>query len=51
LISCQIAGINVVQPLKEVAAFLGAMLIIVLLSVFVPTISLGIPKLLMPSLF
>jgi tripartite ATP-independent transporter DctM subunit len=51
LISCQIAGINVVQPLKEVSAFLGAMLIILLLTVFFPAISLGIPKLLMPSIF
>jgi TRAP-type C4-dicarboxylate transport system permease large subunit len=51
LITCQIAGINVVQPLREVAAFLAAMLVVLLLAVFFPMVSLGIPKLLMPSIF
>ncbi|MFA5026894.1 MAG: TRAP transporter large permease subunit, partial [Candidatus Methylomirabilota bacterium] len=51
LISCQIAGINVVQPLREVGAFLGAMLIVLLLTIFFPVVSLGIPRLLMPGIF
>jgi len=51
LISCQIAGINVVQPLKEVGAFLAAMLVVLLLAVFFPMVSLGIPKLFMPNIF
>lgn len=51
LISCQIAGINVIQPLREVGAFLAAMLVVLLLAVFFPNVSLGIPKLLMPSIF
>jgi len=51
LITCQIAGINVIQPLREVGAFLAAMLVVLLLAVFFPNVSLGIPKLLMPSIF
>jgi tripartite ATP-independent transporter DctM subunit len=51
LISCQIAGINVIQPLREVGAFLAAMMVVLLLAVFFPNVSLGIPKLLMPSIF
>lgn len=51
LISCQIAGINVVQPLKEVGAFLAAMLFILLLTVFFPAVSLGIPQFVMPNIF
>jgi len=51
LISCQIAGINVVQPLKEVGTFLAAMLVVLLLTVFFPMVSLEIPKLFMPNIF
>ncbi len=51
LISCQIAGINVVQPIKEVGSFLLAMLVVLLLTIFLPDVALGIPKLLMPSIF
>jgi tripartite ATP-independent transporter DctM subunit len=51
LISCQIAKINVIQPMKEVASFLAAMMVVLLLCVFIPDITLGIPKLIMPSIF
>ncbi|MFA6506801.1 MAG: TRAP transporter large permease [Treponemataceae bacterium] len=51
LISCQIAKINVIQPLKEVGSFLAVMMVVLLLCVFIPDITLGIPRLLMPSLF
>ena len=51
LISCQIAGINVLQPLKEVASFLVAMLVVLLLAVFFPDVSLWFPKYFMASVF
>ena len=51
LISCQIGKINVLQPMKEVGSFLAVMMVVLLLVVFIPDITLGIPKLLMPNLF
>jgi tripartite ATP-independent transporter DctM subunit len=51
LIASQIGGVNVIQPLKEVSAFLAAMLLVLLLTVFFPAVSLGIPKLFMPNVF
>ncbi len=51
LIASEIGGINCMQPLKEVASFLLAMLVVLILMIFVPDITLGIPRLLMPSLF
>jgi tripartite ATP-independent transporter DctM subunit len=51
LISCQIAKINVIQPMKEVGSFLAVMMVVLLLCIFIPDITLGIPKLLMPNLF
>lgn len=51
LISSEIAGINCMTPLKEVAVFLGIMLVVLLLMIFIPDITLGIPKLFMPDLF
>ncbi len=51
LISSEIAGINCMTPLKEVASFLGVMMIILLLIIFIPDVTLYIPRALMPSAF
>jgi TRAP-type C4-dicarboxylate transport system permease large subunit len=51
LIACDIAKINCITPLKEVGAFLGAMLIVLLIIIFFPVVTLGLPQLLMPSAF
>lgn len=51
LISSEIAGINCMTPLKEVAVFLAMMFLVLLLMIFIPDITLGIPKLFMPDLF
>jgi tripartite ATP-independent transporter DctM subunit len=51
LITSEIAGINCMTPLKEVAVFLATMLFVLLLMIFIPDITLGIPKLFMPDLF
>lgn len=51
LISSEIAGINCMTPLKEVASFLVVMMIILLLIIFIPDVTLFIPRALMPSAF
>jgi tripartite ATP-independent transporter DctM subunit len=51
LITSKIAKINCIEPMKEVCAFLGVMLIVLLLMIFVPDITLFVPKLIMPELF
>ena len=51
LITSQIAKINCMTPLKEVCVFLLAMLVVLSLMVFVPDVTLGLPKIFMPSLF
>jgi tripartite ATP-independent transporter DctM subunit len=51
LITSEIAGINCMTPLKEVAVFLATMLFVLLLMIFIPDITLGIPKLFMPDMF
>lgn len=51
LIASEIAKINCMQPLKEVGVFLAVMLFILLLMIFVPDVTLFIPKLFMPVLF
>ncbi|MFQ3619433.1 MAG: TRAP transporter large permease [Spirochaetales bacterium] len=51
LITSEIAGINCMTPLKEVAVFLATMLFVLLLMIFIPDVTLLIPKLFMPELF
>ncbi|MCX7788663.1 MAG: TRAP transporter large permease [Spirochaetes bacterium] len=51
LITSEIAGINCMTPLKEVAVFLATMLFVLLLMIFIPDVTLLIPKLFMPDLF
>jgi tripartite ATP-independent transporter DctM subunit len=51
LITSEIAGINCMTPMKEVAVFLATMLFVLLLMIFIPDVTLGIPKLFMPDLF
>lgn len=51
LIASEIAGINCMRAIKEVGAFLLAMLIILVLVILFPRITLYIPKLFMPNLF
>jgi tripartite ATP-independent transporter DctM subunit len=51
LIDCKIAGINCIQPMKEVLVFLGAMIFVLLLMIFIPDVTLAVPKLFMPELF
>lgn len=51
LITSEIAGINCMTPLKEVAAFLGVMMLVLLLMIFIPDVTLLIPKIFMPDLF
>lgn len=51
LITSEIAGINCMTPLKEVAVFLATMLFVLLLMIFIPDVTLFIPKLFMPDLF
>ena len=51
LITCDIAKINCTTPLKEVGAFLAAMLLVLLIIIFFPMVTLGIPKFFIPSAF
>ncbi len=51
LITSEIAGINCMTPLKEVGVFLATMLFVLLLMIFIPDVTLFIPKLFMPDLF
>lgn len=51
LITSQIAKINCMTPLKEVGVFLIAMLFVLVLMVFIPDVTLLLPKLFMPTLF
>ncbi len=51
LITSEIAGINCMTPLKEVGVFLVAMLVVLLLMVFIPDVTLLLPKFFMPNLF
>lgn len=51
LITSEIAGINCMTPMKEVAVFLATMLFVLLLMIFIPDVTLVIPKLFMPDLF
>lgn len=51
LITSEIAGINCMTPLKEIGAFLGVMMIVLLLMIFIPDITLFFPKLFMPEIF
>jgi len=51
LITSEIAKINCMQPLKEVGAFLFVMLIVLLLMIFIPDVTLLVPKMFMPELF
>lgn len=49
LISSEIAGINSVRALKEVGIFLAAMLVVLALLIFFPSISLFLPRLIAPK--
>ncbi len=51
LITSQIAKINCMTPLKEVGVFLLAMLAVLTMMVFIPAVTLGLPKFFMPALF
>lgn len=51
LISSEIAGINAMRSIKEVGYFLVAMLMVLVLIIFFPTLTLGIPQSFMPELF
>jgi TRAP-type C4-dicarboxylate transport system permease large subunit len=51
LITSKIAHINCLEPMKEVLAFLGVMLFVLVLMIFVPDVTLMVPKLFMPELF
>lgn len=51
LIASDIAGINCMAAIKEVGAFLAAMLLVLALIVIFPDIALFVPRLLLPSLF
>ena len=51
LITSEIAGMNCMAPLKEVSAFLGSMLFVLLAMVFIPEVTLFLPGLFMPGLF
>ncbi|MDR1933157.1 MAG: TRAP transporter large permease [Spirochaetales bacterium] len=51
LITSKIAKINCIEPMREVCAFLGVMLFVLILMIFVPDVTLWVPKLLMPELF
>ena len=51
LISSEIAGINSIRAMREVGAFLLAMLVILVLVVVFPNLSLGLPKIVMPTTF
>ncbi|MDR2589329.1 MAG: TRAP transporter large permease [Spirochaetales bacterium] len=51
LITSKIAKINCIEPVREVCSFLGVMLIVLLLMIFVPDITLFMPRLFMPELF
>jgi tripartite ATP-independent transporter DctM subunit len=51
LITSEIAGINCMTPLKEVGVFLLTMLFVLLLMIFIPDVTLLIPKLFIPEIF
>ena len=51
LITSKIAKINCIQPLREVLAFLGVMFFVLILMIFIPEITLFIPRLFMPEIF
>jgi tripartite ATP-independent transporter DctM subunit len=51
LITSEIAGINCMTPLKEVGVFLAVMMVVLLLMIFIPDVTLLMPKLFMPDLF
>jgi len=51
LISSEIAGINCMEAIKEVSAFLLVMLVVLAIVILFPSISLFVPKLFIPSLF
>jgi TRAP transporter, DctM subunit len=51
LITSEIAGINCMTPLKEVAVFLVSMMVVLILMVLIPDVTLLLPKLFMPDLF
>jgi tripartite ATP-independent transporter DctM subunit len=51
LITSEIAGINCMTPIREVMVFLIEMMIVLMLMVFIPDVTLLLPKLFMPSLF
>ena len=51
LITSEIAGINCMKALKEVGAFLGVMLLVLIIIVLFPGITLWVPRFFMPGLF
>lgn len=51
LISSEIGGINCMEALKEVGIFFLLMLLVLVIIIFIPNISLLIPKIIMPELF
>lgn len=51
LISSEIAGINAMRSIKEIGYFLIAMLLVLVLIIFFPRLTLGIPQAMMPELF
>jgi len=51
LIASDIAGINCMEAIKEVGAFLLVMLIVLLVIILIPSVSLYLPKLFLPDLF
>jgi len=51
LITSEIAGINATRSLKEVGVFLAAMLVVLSLVVVFPSLTLWIPRMVMPGLF
>jgi len=51
LISSHIAGINSMEAMREVSVFLFVMLLVLVALIVFPSISLFIPRLLVPQLF
>ncbi|MDR1519111.1 MAG: TRAP transporter large permease [Planctomycetota bacterium] len=51
LITSEIAKINCMEPMREVAVFLLEMLAVLLLMVFFPSVTQALPRLFMPTLF
>jgi tripartite ATP-independent transporter DctM subunit len=51
LITSKIAHINCIEPMREVLVFLSVMLVVLILMIFIPDVTLFVPKLFMPEIF